>query len=83
MEEEQVYTIPLREARRAKKKDRAATAVKKVKEFIEKHMDADEVIIDPDLNEEIWNRSAEKPPSKVRIRAAKFSGGIVEVSPLE
>ncbi len=83
MQEEQVYTIPLRDARSAGKKNRAKKAVKLVKKFVEKHMEAEGVKIGQDLNEKIWDRSAEKPPKKVRVRAAKFSGGIVEVSTME
>lgn len=83
MEEEQVYTVPLRDAKRAERNKRSARAVKLVKEFLMRHMDADEVKIDSRLNEEIWRRSAEKPPSRIRVRAIKRSDNVVEASPLE
>jgi large subunit ribosomal protein L31e len=36
------------------------------------------VKIDQSLNEVIWARGNEKPPSKVRVRAVKFEDGGVE-----
>lgn len=83
MEEEQVYTIPLRDARKTHRNKRAAKAVKLVKEFLKKHMKVDEVKVSSELNQEIWNRSAENPPSKIRVRANKITGEMAEALPLE
>lgn len=83
MEEEQVYTIPLRETHKAKRNKRAAKAVKIVKKFLKRHMNADEVKIDSDLNQKIWNQGVEKPPPKIRVRAVKRSDNVVEASSLE
>lgn len=83
MEEEQVYTIPLREAREAKRKERASKAIKIVKEFLMRNLKAEEVQVDSSLNEKIWDQGAEKPPSKIRVRAVKRPDGVVEVSSLE
>ena len=35
--------------------------------------------IDPPVNQFIWSRGIEKPPSKVRVRALKFEDGSVIV----
>ncbi len=83
MEEEQVYTVPLRDARNAPRKDRAARAIGIVKGYMERHLDARRVKITSDLNERIWSNGSEKPPSKVRVRATKNTEGVVEVSSLE
>ena len=83
MEEEQVYTIPLRNARKSSRKNRSARSIRIIKEFMKRHTDANEVKISSDLNEKIWDRGAEKPPAKVRVRAAITAEGVVEVSSLE
>lgn len=83
MEEEQVYTIPLRDARKTQKQKRAAKAVKLVKQFIKKHANVSEVKISSDLNQKIWSQSAGDPPARVRVRAVKRSERVAEVSPLE
>jgi len=51
-----------------------------VKDYLSKHMKTplDMVKIDQSLNEVIWARGNEKPPSKLRVRAVKFEDGGVE-----
>ncbi len=83
MEEEQVYTIPLRDARKAERKRRAGKAVKLVREFLKKHLNVNSVIIDSSLNRKIWRKGVEKPPAKVRVRAVKRSDKIAEAYSLE
>tara|TARA_B100001123_G_C15148315_1_gene962457 strand:+ start:250 stop:576 length:327 start_codon:yes stop_codon:yes gene_type:complete len=38
-----------------------------------------QLFIDPPVNQFIWSRGIEKPPSKVRVRALKFEDGSVVV----
>ena len=38
-----------------------------------------QLFIDPPVNQFIWSRGIEKPPSKVRVRALKFDDGSVIV----
>ena len=38
-----------------------------------------QLFIDPPVNQFIWSRGIEKPPSKVRVRALKFEDGSVKV----
>jgi len=37
------------------------------------------LIISNDVNEKVWRRSIEKPPRKIRVRAAKDGDGNVTV----
>ena len=39
-----------------------------------------QLFIDPPVNQFIWSRGIEKPPSKVRVRALKFEDGSVIIS---
>lgn len=83
MEEEKVYTIPLREARKTQRDNRAAKAVDIVKEFLKKHLKVDEVKINPDLNQKIWEKGIENPPSRIRVRAIKQTPDMAEAASLE
>ncbi len=38
-----------------------------------------QLFIDPPVNNYVWSRGIEKPPSKVRVRALKFEDGSVIV----
>lgn len=91
--EERVYTIPLRRAWIMPPNKRAPRAVRIMKIFIQRHMKVGEeavkeegedeeggkIIISNEVNEEIWRRGIEKPPRKLRIRAAKDEEGNVTV----
>ena len=63
-----------------------------IKSFITRHMKMDmraevaeergempRLIITNDVNEKVWKRSIEKPPRKIRVRAAKDNEGNVTV----
>ncbi|TFG68958.1 MAG: 50S ribosomal protein L31e, partial [Methanomassiliicoccus sp.] len=39
-----------------------------------------DVWIDYRLNEFLWSRGIENPPSKVRVKAIRFEDGLIEVS---
>lgn len=92
--EERIYTVPLRKAWIVPPNKRAPKAMRLIKAFVTKHMkleagreeideEAEEeqkrLLISNDLNERIWRRGIEKPPRKVRIRAAKDKEGNVTV----
>jgi large subunit ribosomal protein L31e len=79
-ETERIYIIPLR------KKDfpaskAAPTAIKRVKNYINRHMkvDEDNIWIDESLNNAIWSKGKYKMPGKIRVKAVKFDDGVVEV----
>ena len=82
---ERLYTIPLGKAYEAIRKKRAKRAVTMVKTFIRRHMkvEAEDLAIDPALNEYLWTRGIEKPPRRVRVRATKDRDGFVKVFLIE
>jgi large subunit ribosomal protein L31e len=90
--EERVYTIPLSKAWVRPPKKRAPRAMQMLKAFVTKHMKLEmrveeeeekeelpRLIIDNDVNEKVWGRGIEKPPRKIRVRAAKDKEGNVTV----
>ena len=90
--EERIYTIPLGKAWLRPPKKRAPRAMHMIKAFITKHMklamrveeeeEAEELprlIINNDVNEKVWSRCIEKPPRKIRVRAAKDKDGNVTI----
>ena len=90
--EERIYTIPLGRALVRPPKKRAPRAMQMIRAFITKHMklemrvEAEEekgefpkLVISNDVNEKVWNRGIEKPPRKIRVRAAKDKEGNVTV----
>lgn len=80
MPDEVIYTIPLRDVKKAPRWKRSKRAMNDVRDYLAKHMKAepDQIKLDQSINEKIWERGAEKPPSKVRVRAMKFEDGVVE-----
>jgi large subunit ribosomal protein L31e len=90
--EEKIYTIPLGRALVRPPNKRASRAMQLIKIFVTKHMKLEmkvseeeeeeelpQLIISQELNERIWNRGIEKPPRKIKVRAAKDKDGNVTV----
>ena len=90
--EERVYTIPLGRASIRPPKKRAPRAMQMIKAFITKHMklairveeeeekeELPKLIISNEVNEKVWSKGIEKPPRKIRVRAAKDKDGNVTV----
>ena len=76
--QEHIYVIPLREARLMPRWKRSNGAIKDIKNFLAKHMKTEDVKLDKSINEKVWSRGAEKPPSKIRVRAMKLEDGQVQ-----
>jgi large subunit ribosomal protein L31e len=80
--EEKIYTIPLRHVwvvtPRGK---RAPRAVRDVRDFVARHMKAEEVAISNEVNAALWARSINKPPRRIKVRAVKDKEGKVIVYP--
>lgn len=72
--DERVLTVPLRDARAEAKGKRADKAVSIVRSHLAQHFGVDEaeVRLDPSINEAVWEQGRSKPPSKLRVRAARF-----------
>jgi large subunit ribosomal protein L31e len=75
--EERLYTVPLGKAYLRPPKKRAKKAIRMIREFFQRHMKADELIILPEVNERVWEYGIEKPPRRIKIRATKSLEGIV------
>jgi len=80
--EEKTYTIPLRHVWVVTPRGRRAPrAVRYVRNFVSRHMKAEEVAISNEVNSAIWSRSINKPPRKITVRAVKDKEGKVIVYP--
>ncbi|WP_136717579.1 50S ribosomal protein L31e [Halorientalis salina] len=72
--EERVITVPLRDVNATAKHERAGKAMSLIREHLATNFNVpeDDVRLDTSINEEVWSRGQKKPPSKVRVRAARF-----------
>jgi large subunit ribosomal protein L31e len=72
--EERVVTVPLRDVRAEPKHQRADRAMALVREHLAQHFSVEEgdVRLDASINEAVWERGRANPPSKLRVRAARF-----------
>jgi large subunit ribosomal protein L31e len=89
--EERIYTIPLGKAWIRPPKKRAPRVMHMIRAFITKHMkltmrveeeeekELPKLVISKEVNEKVWGRGIEKPPRKIRVRAAKDKDGNVTV----
>ena len=92
--EEKFYTISLGKAWIAVPKKRAPRAMKIIKDFVKRHMkfeareeleeeeeeeEPKRLVVSNEVNERVWRRGIQKPPRKVRVRAAKDKDGNVTV----
>ncbi|MHA2242506.1 MAG: 50S ribosomal protein L31e [Candidatus Thorarchaeota archaeon] len=78
--DERIYTVPLRRAYwTGSRKKRSNRAVRILRKFVERHMKPEELVIQPEVNEQIWSRGIQKPPRRIRIRATKNDENLVRV----
>lgn len=77
---ERIYTIPLRKAKELTRSRRADNAVRDVKRYLVRHMKADNVWLDHSVNEALWSNGKYSIPSRIRVKATRFSDGVVEVT---
>jgi len=78
--DERIYTVPLRMAYwTGSRPHRANRTVRILKQFIERHMKPEELLIQPEVNDKIWARGIQKPPRRLRIRATKNADNLVRV----
>ena len=76
---EKIYVIPLKK-KGFKSSVAAPIAVKRVKQFLTKHMkvEAKDIWMDDSLNDALWTHGKYRMPSKIRVKAVKFDDGVVE-----
>lgn len=72
--EERVVTVPLRDVQAEAKHKRADKAMNLIRSHLAQHftVEEEEVRLDPSINETVWERGRKQPPSKLRVRAARF-----------
>jgi large subunit ribosomal protein L31e len=76
---ERIYIIPLKN-KGMKSSKAAPTAVKRVKQYLTKHMKVEtkDIWIDDSLNNALWSHGKYKTAGKIRVKAVKFDDGVVE-----
>jgi large subunit ribosomal protein L31e len=78
--DERIYTVPLRKSYwTGSRMRRSNRAVRILREFVQRHMKPETLLIQPEVNEYIWARGIQKPPRRVRIRATKNDENLVRV----
>ncbi len=77
---ERVYTIPLRKTKDLTRGRRADNAVRDVRRFLQRHMKSENIWLDTSVNEVLWSKGKFTIPSRIRVRATRFSDGVVEVT---
>jgi large subunit ribosomal protein L31e len=89
--EERIYTVPLGKAWIMPPRKRTPRAMRMIRAFITKHMKLEakkegeeeeeprKLVISNEVNEKVWARGVEKPPRKIRVRAAKDKEGNITV----
>lgn len=78
---EREYTVPLRkEFLKVAKNKRAKKAVNALREFMQRHMKSDNIIIGDFLNKEIWSKGIRNPPHHIKVKALKYEDGKVYVN---
>ncbi|TFG32500.1 hypothetical protein EU528_03155 [Candidatus Thorarchaeota archaeon] len=78
--DERIYTVPLRKAYwTGSRLRRANRSVRILREFVQRHMKPEDLLIQPEVNDHIWSRGMQKPPRRVRIRATKNADNLVRV----
>jgi large subunit ribosomal protein L31e len=91
--EERIYTVPLERAWIMPPRKRSPRAMRMLRSFMIKHMklqarkqgegeeeeEPKRLIISNEVNEKIWGKGVEKPPRKIRVRAAVDKEGDVTV----
>ncbi|RLG35588.1 50S ribosomal protein L31e [Methanosarcinales archaeon] len=74
--EERIYTIPLRGVKRVPRWKRAKKAISDIKAYLTRHTKSENLVLDKSINEKVWARGAEKPPSKIRVKVVEEDGAV-------
>jgi len=77
--DERIYIVPLAKARKGPRNKRAKKAVRYLREYMTRHFKPESLVITQEVNEKIWERSIQKPPRKLKVRATKNIDGLVVV----
>ncbi len=77
--DERIYVIPLAKARNGPRNKRAKKSIRYLREYMNRHFKPETLVISQEVNEKIWERGAQKPPRKLKVRATKNIDGLVVV----
>lgn len=77
--DERLYVVPLAKARKGPRNKRAKKSIRYLREYMNRHFKPEALIISQEVNEKIWERGAQKPPRKLKVRATKNIDGLVVV----
>jgi large subunit ribosomal protein L31e len=77
--EERIYTVPLRKAWSSSKKRRTPRAIRVLKDYIQKHMKPEALLISTEVNEFLWSKGIEGSPRRIRIKAVRDAENVVTV----
>ncbi|MDY6762095.1 MAG: hypothetical protein SVY41_03525 [Candidatus Nanohaloarchaea archaeon] len=68
MADTEIHTVGLGEVRRVAPRNRAAKAMKLVKEYVRRHSGVDVVSVSTAVNEELWRDGASNPPNSIEVQ---------------
>ncbi|MDG6917005.1 MAG: 60S ribosomal protein L31 [Nitrososphaerota archaeon] len=74
------YVVPLGVVYEAPPYRRAKKAIAVIREFATRHMKANQVSIDSEVNELIWARGIKHPPRRITLEMERDEDGVVTVS---
>ena len=73
---EKIYTINLKKATtKTPRWKRAKKSMSFIREFLKRHMKADEIRIGKSITEKVWMYGGKKIPNKIRIKAVETEEG--------
>ena len=68
---ERIYTIPLRAVKKAPRWKRSNRAITLIREYLMQHTKSEYIVLDSKINEKVWARGSQKPPSKIRVKVTE------------
>lgn len=68
---ERIYTIPLRAVKKAPRWKRGNRAITLIREYLARHTKSEYIVLDSTINEKVWARGSQKPPSKIRVKVTE------------
>ncbi len=77
--DERIYIVPLAKARKGPRNKRTKKAIRYLREYMTRHFKPESLVITQEVNEKLWERSIQKPPRKIKVRATKNIDGLVVV----
>lgn len=68
---ERIYTIPLRAVKKAPRWKRSNRAITLIREYLARHTKSEYIVLDKTINEKVWERGSQKPPSRIRVKVTE------------